>query len=69
VLSRHCLRREGDGEMAFVGFFVPGEYKTVWVPGAPVCTWTPAGCSFSGEKPVRDVARHSSADRASPGDV
>jgi quercetin dioxygenase-like cupin family protein len=67
--ERHYLRCEGDEEMAFVEFFVPGEYKTVWVPGALVCTWTPTGRSFSGEKPVRNVARHSSADGTSPVDV
>ena len=67
--ERHYLRSEGDTEMAFVEFFVPGEYKTIWVPGAPVCTWTPTGKSLSGAKPVRDIAKHSSADVASPADV
>lgn len=67
--ERHYLLSEGDEEMSFVEFFVPGEYKTVWVPGAPVCTWTPTGRSLSGAKPVREIARHSSADVASPVDV
>jgi quercetin dioxygenase-like cupin family protein len=67
--ERHYLRSEGDTEMAFVEFFVPGEYKTIWVPGAPVCTWTPTGKSLSGAKPVREIAKHSSADVASPADV
>ena len=67
--ERHYLRSEGDTEMAFVEFFVPGEYKTIWAPGAPVCTWTPTGKSLSGAKPVRDIAKHSSADVASPADV
>ena len=66
--ERHYLRSEGDTEMAFVEFFVPGEYKTIWVPGAPVCTWTPTGKSLSGAKPVREIAKHSSADVASPAD-
>lgn len=67
--ERHYLRCEGNEEMAFVEFFVPGEYKTVWAPGAPVCTWTPTGRSLSGAKPVRHIARHSSASAVSPGDV
>ena len=67
--ERHYLRSEGDTEMAFVEFFVPGEYKTIWVPGAPVCTWTPTGRSISGQTPVRDIARHTSADVVSPADV
>lgn len=70
--ERHYLRSEGtdnDGEMAFVEFFVPGIYKTIWAPGAAICTWTPTGRSISGAKPVREIARHSSAQEASPADV
>ena len=67
--ERHYLRSEGDTEMAFVEFFVPGIYKTIWVPGAAICTWSPTGRSISGEKPVRDIARHTSAEVASPVDV
>jgi quercetin dioxygenase-like cupin family protein/uncharacterized cupin superfamily protein len=67
--ERHYLRSEGDTEMAFVEFFVPGEYKTIWAPGADICTWTPTGRSINGAKPVRDIAKHSSADVASPLDV
>jgi Cupin domain len=59
----------GDAEMAFVEFFVPGVYKTIWVPGAAICTWTPTGRSLSGDKPVREIARHTSAEVASPADV
>ena len=67
--ERHYLRSEGSEEMAFVEFFVPGEYKTIWAPGAAICTWTPTGRSISGAKPVREIAKHSSADVASPVDV
>ncbi len=67
--ERHYLRSEGDTEMAFVEFFVPGIYKTIWAPGAAICTWSPTGRSISGEKPVRDIARHTSAEVASPVDV
>ena len=67
--ERHYLRSEGDTEMAFVEFFVPGVYKTIWAPGADICTWTPTGRSISGEKPVRDIAKHSSAEVLSPQDV
>jgi mannose-6-phosphate isomerase-like protein (cupin superfamily)/uncharacterized cupin superfamily protein len=67
--ERHYLRSEGDTEMAFVEFFVPGEYKTIWAPGAAICTWTPTGRSLSGDTPVREIMRHSSAEIASPRDV
>jgi quercetin dioxygenase-like cupin family protein len=66
--ERHYLKSEGSEDMVFVEFFVPGVYKTVWAPGAPVCTWTPTGRSISGEKPVREIGRHSSA-LATPQDV
>lgn len=67
--ERHYLRSETDAEMRFVEFFVPGEYKTIWAPGAAVCTWTPSGRNIAGGKPVREIAKHSSAEVASPQDV
>ncbi len=67
--ERHYLRSEGDTEMAFVEFFVPGVYKTIWAPGAAICTWAPTGRSISGAKPLREIAKHSSAEVASPQDV
>ena len=59
--ERHFLRSEGEEDMVFVEFFVPGVYKTVWAPNAPVCTWNPTGRTIRGEKPVREIAGHSSA--------
>lgn len=67
--ERHYLRSEGSEDMAFVEFFVPGVYKTIWAPGAAICTWTPSGRSIRGEKPVREIRAHSSAEVASPNDV
>jgi quercetin dioxygenase-like cupin family protein len=66
--ERHYLRSEGDEDMVFVEFFVPGVYKTVWAEGAPICTWNPTGRSIRGDKPVREIAGHSSAS-AIPQDV
>ena len=59
--ERHYLRSEPDVEMRFVEFFIPGTYKTVWAPGANVCTWTPSGGNIRGEKAAREVQAHSSA--------
>ena len=67
--ERHYLRSGSDGDMVFVEFFVPGEYKTIWAPGAAICTWTPTGRNIRGEKPVREIKAHSSAAVASPQDV
>jgi quercetin dioxygenase-like cupin family protein len=66
--ERHYLHSEGDENMVFVEFFVPGEYTTVWVDGAPVCTWMPTGRDLRGEKPAREINGHSSAS-AVPADV
>lgn len=66
--ERHYLRSDDGLEMRFVEFFVPGTYRTVWAPGAPVCTWIPTGRSITGDRPVRDIEKHSSA-AATPTDV
>jgi quercetin dioxygenase-like cupin family protein len=67
--ERHYLRSEGDEDMVFVEFFVPGEYKTIWAPGEAVCTWLPSGRDILGRKPAREIAAHSSALVESPQDV
>lgn len=56
--ERHFFRSEGDEDMVFVEFFVPGDYKTVWAPGASVCTWVPTGRDIRGQKPVREIQKH-----------
>jgi quercetin dioxygenase-like cupin family protein len=67
--ERHYLRSEGNEDMVFVEFFVPGEYKTIWAPGAAVCTWLPTGLDIEGRKPAREIRAHSSALVDSPQDV
>jgi quercetin dioxygenase-like cupin family protein len=66
--ERHYLRSEGDEEMRFIEFFVPGTFKTTWAEGAPVCTWVPTGRSITGEPPARDIGKHTSA-AGTPQDV
>jgi quercetin dioxygenase-like cupin family protein len=56
--ERHYFSSEGDEDMVFVEFFVPGDYKTVWVPGAAVCTWVPSGRDIQGQKPIREIQKH-----------
>jgi quercetin dioxygenase-like cupin family protein len=67
--ERHYLRNEGDENLVFVEFFVPGEYKTVWAPGASVCTWLPTGRDIQGQKPAREIQAHRSGTVQSPRDV
>ena len=67
--ERHYLRSEGDENMVFVEFFVPGEYRTVWAPGASVCTWLPTGGDIQGRKPAREIQAHTSGTVQSPRDV
>jgi quercetin dioxygenase-like cupin family protein len=59
--ERHYLRSEGDEDMVFVEFFVPGTYKTIWADGAPICTWLPTGHDIRGGEPVRAIKSHNSA--------
>ncbi len=68
-LERHYLKADDDSELVFAEFFVPGEYKTIWVNDSEVCTWLPTGSNIEGGKPVREIAAHSSALVASPADV
>lgn len=68
-LERHYLKADDDSELAFSEFFVPGEYRTIWVNEAEVCTWLPTGRDILGGKPVREIRAHSSADVVSPADV
>jgi quercetin dioxygenase-like cupin family protein len=67
--ERHYLRSEGAGDMVFVEFFVPGEARTIWAPGAAVCAWLPTGRDIEGRRPAREIAAHSSALVRSPRDV
>jgi quercetin dioxygenase-like cupin family protein len=67
-LERHYLTADTDCEMAFVEFFAPGEYKTVWTDPAKSCTWNPTGRDINGNAGVREIARHSGKD-ATPTDV
>ena len=67
--ERHYLKADDDSELVFSEFFVPGEYATIWVNENEVCTWLPTGRDIRGEKPVREIKAHSSADFASPSDV
>ena len=68
-LERHYLKADDDSELVFSEFFVPGEYRTIWVNEAEVCTWLPSGRDIKGNKPVREIKAHSSAEVASPADV
>ncbi len=67
--ERHFFISDGDEDMVFVEFFAPGAYKTVWAPGASVCTWMATGRDIGGGTPVREIRSHSSADHHSQADV
>ena len=68
-LERHYSVTQGSQDVAFIEFFVPGEFKTVWADENRVCTWQPTGQNSVGGKPAREIQSHSSAEFASPGDV
>lgn len=62
--ERHFLSAATDTEMRFAEFFVPGEFKTIWVDESQVCTWLPTGRNIRGGVPVREIAAHSGAEPA-----
>jgi quercetin dioxygenase-like cupin family protein len=62
--ERHFLSAADDTEMRFAEFFVPGEFKTIWVDEAQVCTWLPTGRDIRGGVPVREIAEHSGTEPA-----
>jgi len=63
--ERHYFVNDGDEEMAFIEYFVPGEFKTIWAENAPVCTWLPTGRNIMGGKPSREIGAHSSMEERS----
>jgi quercetin dioxygenase-like cupin family protein len=67
--EQHYLKSDAHEEMRFVEFFVPGECKTIWAPGAAICTWVPTGKDIRGGAPSREIGKHSSAATASTPDV
>lgn len=67
--ERHYFENTGDENFVFVEFFIPGDCKTVWVPGADVCAWVPTGKDIEGRAPVRDIKAHSSELTVTPEDV
>lgn len=59
----HYFVNDGAEEMAFIEYFVPGKFKTIWAENAPVCTWSPSGRNILGGKPSREIGVHTSMDK------
>ena len=60
--DRHFIVNDGNDELKFIEYFVPGTYKTVWAENAPICTWNPSGKNIKGGTPSRHIEAHSSAE-------
>lgn len=58
--ERHYCENDGEEELVFVEFFVPGEYETVWVNPERSCAWSPTGANALGGEPSRHIATHTS---------
>ncbi len=54
----HSFINDGDEELIFVEFFIPGSCKTIWAPGANPCAWLPTGADIMGRPPSRDISYH-----------
>lgn len=64
--ERHNFVNDGDENLIFVEYFVPGEFRTVWEDPELVCTWLPAGKNIDGGEPSRTIGTHSSAETVNP---
>lgn len=58
--ERHYVQNDPDTEMAFVEFFTPGVWETVWADPTLACTWSPTGTNIGGGAPSRQIAAHTS---------
>jgi quercetin dioxygenase-like cupin family protein len=67
--ERHYLEAAADEELAFVEFFAPAEFTTVWVDESQICAWLPTGRDIRGRQPAREIKAHSSAEVENPQDV
>lgn len=67
--ERHFLINDDEEDLVFIEYFVSGTYKTVWAPGASVCTWSPTGKNIKGGKPSREIGAHSSPEAHDRSDV
>ena len=67
--ERHFIINDGNEELAFIEYFVPGTYNTVWAENAPICTWNPSGMNIKGGRPTREIGAHSSAEAHSRSDL
>ena len=54
----HAFENTSDEEFVFVEFFVPGASRTVWVPGANACGWTPRPTDVRGRRAARTLDYH-----------
>ena len=64
--ERHNFVNDGDEDLVFVEYFVPAEFRTVWVNPELVCAWLPAGKNIDGGAPSRAMQAHSSAETVNP---
>ena len=54
----HWFANRTAEDMVFVEFFVPGQSRTVWVPGVDVCGWNPTDTDIKGRAAARRLAYH-----------
>lgn len=67
--ERHYFVNNTDEEMVFVEFFVPGDFETIWVDDAPVCTWAPTGKNIKGGKASRHIPAHAARPAETPAEA
>ena len=64
--ERHNFINDGAEDLVFVEYFVPAEFRTVWVDPEFICAWSPTGKNINGGEPSRAIEAHSSAETTNP---
>jgi quercetin dioxygenase-like cupin family protein len=52
--ERHHLKADDAGDMRFLVFYAPGEFKTVWADPSKASAWVSTGADINGFKPAED---------------
>ena len=58
--ERHYCQNDDKEELAFLEFFAPGSWETVWVDADRSCTWSPTGQNLQGGEASRHITSHTS---------
>jgi hypothetical protein len=54
LLPQRSVKAADDGEMRFLAFYAPGEFKTVWADPGKASAWRSTGLDINGYETLND---------------